>query len=339
MAWGADDDMIILLAGASHTGKTVLAQKLLERYHYPILSLDLLKMGLIRSGQTTLTPEDDQELEPYLWSVASEIIKTAIENGQNLIVEGCYIPFTWKDSFSSSYRKHIKFYCLVMSHAYLTTHRNDIVRYADTIEKRHDSFIDFDDLLRDNEKAFTACRTYDLPYCLIKDKYFVDPWIIQPLSLDEAQEAAELFCETIHAVNIRDYTEDQVSAWAPETEQAHQAIANKLANQQTIGIKECGILIGFGSLTRSFDIDMLYVHKHRQDQGVGTRLIEELEDIAAQKGKHVIKADVSLTALPFFERCGYTPIVKQTVTRRGIALENCRMEKKINAKSQNHPCR
>lgn len=323
--------MIILLAGASHTGKTVLAQKLLERYHYPVLSLDLLKMGLIRSRQTMLTPVDDQELEPYLWSIASEIIKTAIENEQNLIVEGCYIPFTWGDSFSPSYRKHIKFYCLVMSHAYLKSHRNDIVRYADAIEKRKDPSINFDDLLRDNEKALATCRKYNLPYCLIENEYLVDPWVVQPLSLDETQEAAELFCETVHTVNIRDYTQDQVSAWAPPTQQARQAVADRLKSQRTVGIKECGILIGFGSLTSSFDIDMLFVHKHRQGQGIGTRLIKELENIAARNGKSVIKVDVSLTAFPFFKHYGYTPIAKQTVMRRGIALENYQMEKKIEA--------
>lgn len=59
--------MIILITGASHTGKTLLAQKLMERYRYPVLSIDLLKMGLIRSGQTQLTPEDDELLTPYLW--------------------------------------------------------------------------------------------------------------------------------------------------------------------------------------------------------------------------------------------------------------------------------
>ena len=52
--------MIILITGASHTGKTVLAQKLLEKYKYPYLSIDHLKMGLIRSGYTKLTPEDDK---------------------------------------------------------------------------------------------------------------------------------------------------------------------------------------------------------------------------------------------------------------------------------------
>ena len=72
--------MIILITGASHTGKTVLAQKLLEKYKYPYLSIDHLKMGLIRSGYTKLTPEDDYKLTEYLWPIVREIIKTAIEN-------------------------------------------------------------------------------------------------------------------------------------------------------------------------------------------------------------------------------------------------------------------
>ena len=80
--------MILLIAGASHTGKTLLAQRLLEQYHYPYLSIDHLKMGLIRSGQTTLTPMDDDKLTDYLWPILREMVKTAIENGQNLIVEG-----------------------------------------------------------------------------------------------------------------------------------------------------------------------------------------------------------------------------------------------------------
>ena len=73
--------MIILITGASHTGKTALAQRLLEKYNYPYLSIDHLKMGLIRSGNTELTPlSDDNELTAYLWSIVREMIKTAIEN-------------------------------------------------------------------------------------------------------------------------------------------------------------------------------------------------------------------------------------------------------------------
>ena len=92
--------MVILLTGASHTGKTFCAQKLLEKYKFPYLSIDHLKMGLIRSGTTKLTPlSAEEELTSYLWSIVREIIKTAIENNQNLIVEGCYIPFDWKKDF------------------------------------------------------------------------------------------------------------------------------------------------------------------------------------------------------------------------------------------------
>ena len=97
--------MVILITGASHTGKTVLAQKLLEKHHYPYISIDHLKMGLIRSGNTDLTPEDDDKLTDYLWPVAREMIKTAIENCQNLIIEGCYIPFNWRKDFDEEYLK------------------------------------------------------------------------------------------------------------------------------------------------------------------------------------------------------------------------------------------
>ena len=101
--------MVIIITGASHVGKTLLAQKMLERYKFPYLSIDHLKMGLIRSGNTDLTPEDDDELTEYLWPIIREIIKTAIENEQNLIVEGCYIPFDWRNSFGEQYLQSIRF--------------------------------------------------------------------------------------------------------------------------------------------------------------------------------------------------------------------------------------
>ena len=129
--------MIILITGASHTGKTLLAQKLLEKYKYPYLSVDHLKMGLIRSGNTSLTPlSDTEELTEYLWPVVREIIKTAIENKQNLIVEGCYIPFDWKKTFSAEYTESIKFICLVMSEDYIKNHFDDIIGYENVIESR-----------------------------------------------------------------------------------------------------------------------------------------------------------------------------------------------------------
>ena len=126
--------MIILITGASHTGKTVLAQKLLEKYQYPYLSIDILKMGFIRSGYTDLTPEDDSELELYLWPIIREMIKTAVENKQNLIIEGSYIPFYWKEDFFDRYLNEIRYYCLVMSQHYTEQHFLDIKEHANTIE-------------------------------------------------------------------------------------------------------------------------------------------------------------------------------------------------------------
>ena len=127
--------MIILIAGASHTGKTLLAQRLLEKYQYPYLSIDHLKMGLIRSGNTDLTPLDDDKLTDYLWPILREMIKTAIENHQNLIVEGCYIPFDWKKDFEPSYRKDIRYRCLIMSRNYIESHFADIQNYGSVIKR------------------------------------------------------------------------------------------------------------------------------------------------------------------------------------------------------------
>ena len=128
--------MIILITGASHTGKTLLAQRMLEEYNYPYLSIDHLKMGLIRSGNTDITPEDDEALTDYLWPIVCEIVKTAIENQQNLIVEGCYIPFDWRSDFNENYLQSIRFVCLAMTDAYIDAHIDEIKVHASDIETR-----------------------------------------------------------------------------------------------------------------------------------------------------------------------------------------------------------
>ena len=164
--------MVILIAGASHTGKTVLAQKLLEKFHYPYLSIDHLKMGLIRSGQTDLTPCDDEELTDYLWPIVREMIKTAIENGQNLIVEGCYIPFDWKESFGESYRGQIRALWLIMTPEYIQTHFDDILNHANDVEQRlDDSGLSMQWLLDENEENLARCIRHDCSYVLIGNQY------------------------------------------------------------------------------------------------------------------------------------------------------------------------
>lgn len=168
--------MIILIAGASHTGKTALAQKLLEKNKYPYLSIDHLKMGLIRSKNTGLTPmSDDRDLTAYLWPIVREMIKTAIENKQNLIVEGCYIPFDYEKDFEEEYLDSIKYYCLVMSEEYIRNNFKDIKGYAGVIESRlDDEGYTIESALRDNEKTLELAKKYNVNYILINDKYEID---------------------------------------------------------------------------------------------------------------------------------------------------------------------
>lgn len=164
--------MIILITGASHTGKTVLAQKLLEKMKYPYISIDHLKMGLIRSGNTELTTDDDAELVGYLWPIVKEMIKTAIENHQNLIVEGCYIPFEWQSDFEQEYLEEIKYICLIMSDKYIYDHFAEIKAHANDIECRlDDSYCTIEWLIKDNSYNWEMCTKFGLPFILIDDNY------------------------------------------------------------------------------------------------------------------------------------------------------------------------
>ena len=167
--------MIIFITGASHTGKTALAQKLLEKYQYPYLSIDHLKMGLIRSGNTELTPMDDAELTEYLWPIVREIAKTAIENKQNLIIEGCYIPFNWQKDFDAQYLENIKFYCLIMTEEYIRNHFDDIKKYANVIENRlDDEWCTMDSVLKDNAQILALAQKHNVNYILIEDYYKIN---------------------------------------------------------------------------------------------------------------------------------------------------------------------
>ena len=167
--------MIVLIAGASHTGKTALAQKLLEKYKYPYLSIDHLKMGLIRSGNTELTPMDDNELTEYLWPIVREMVKTAIENKQNLVVEGCYIPFDWQKDFDKEYLDNIKYYCLIMSEKYIRNHFANIKKYANVIENRlDDECCTIESIVADNAEVLSLAQKHNVNYILINNQYEIN---------------------------------------------------------------------------------------------------------------------------------------------------------------------
>ena len=148
--------MIILITGASHTGKTLLAQRLLEKYQYPYLSID-------------------HELEAYLWPIVREMIKTAVENKQNLIIEGCYIPSDWEKDFSDKYLNEIRYYCLVMSQKYIEQHFSDIKKYASEIEQRmDDTGCTMETVMEDNAHYLKICEEHGYPYILIDGEYKIE---------------------------------------------------------------------------------------------------------------------------------------------------------------------
>ena len=168
--------MVILITGASHTGKTAFAQRLLEKYQIPYLSIDHLKMGLIRSKNTTLTPmSDEQKLTDFLWPIVAEIIKTVIENRQNLIVEGCYIPFGWEKDFGEEYLREIRYYCLIMSEKYIKSHFADIKKFANVIEARlDDQWLTIEAVLEENRRILEQCRRHQVNPVWIDESYLVD---------------------------------------------------------------------------------------------------------------------------------------------------------------------
>ena len=162
--------MVILITGASHTGKTLLAQKLMEEIKAPYLSIDHLKMGLIRSGNTSLTPEDDEDLTDYLWPILREIVKTVIENKQNLILEGCYIPPDWRRDFDERYLPSIRCICLAMTEEYIDAHFDRIMAHASDIEHRLDgSSVTPEWLKRENRAYIDGFRKHGEQVTLIDD--------------------------------------------------------------------------------------------------------------------------------------------------------------------------
>ena len=166
--------MIILIGGSSHVGKTFLAQKLLEKLKIPYLSLDHLKMMFIRGRLTDLTCEDDYEMRYFLWHYAAEIIKTAIENDQNMIVEGCYIPSEWREQFDENYLKDIRCFYITMSEEYLRKNIGAVADYGSVIENRIEDEVDLERLINCSKEFKEEAEKYDIPVIEITDKYDID---------------------------------------------------------------------------------------------------------------------------------------------------------------------
>lgn len=306
--------MIVLISGASHTGKTLLAQKLLEKYHYPYLSIDHLKMGLIRSKQTALTLEDDEKLIPYLWGITKEIIRTALENGQNLIVEGAYIPFTWKEDFLTEELVHIRFCCLIMSQEYILTHCADMQKYASIIENRQNDEIDKALLIKENQNNLAQCEKYRYPYVIITNAYPTDiPLLIHTFFHTEETpvrniisqyqrpkklilELGEIWKKSVASTH-RFLTKEDKEKLYPLVLDAVKNVPFLLTAQN-----EKGEFIGFMGIEND-KLEMLFIHPDAQKQGLGKCFVEHAKN--AYKIRFVDVNEENPDAFAFYQKMGF----------------------------------
>ena len=103
------------------------------------------------------------------------MIKTAIENKQNLIIEGCYIPFDWEKDFAKEYIDNIRYFCLVMGENYIKNHFDNIKKYASAVESRsNDEWCTMESVLEDNAQFLELAKKYSVKYLLIDDKYKIE---------------------------------------------------------------------------------------------------------------------------------------------------------------------
>ncbi len=157
-------------------------------------------------------------------------------------------------------------------------------------------------------------------------------FVIRKFQETDAQQIATLFHDTVHSVNVRDYSKEQVDAWAPRVsgseQQARVARFNKsLGACISYVADQEGVILGFADLSEQGYLDFLYVHKDYQRQGVASALLNLLEGEAHQRGLKQIWANVSITAKPFFEGHGYGMIQPQTVKVGGVSMQNFKMAK------------
>ena len=147
----------------------------------------------------------------------------------------------------------------------------------------------------------------------------------------DIEEIVSLFYETVHTVNLKDYSQTELDAWAPKDEKKSKIDAWKVSLGENISFvaKVNGKVVGFVDMTHSGHLDRLYVHKDYQGQGIATALVDKLEDEARKINVFKMDTDASITAKQFFEHRGYNTICSQTVERDGVKLTNFNMIKKI----------
>ena len=147
--------------------------------------------------------------------------------------------------------------------------------------------------------------------------------LIRKYKPSDCKETAELFYDTVHTVNAKDYTEEQLCAWAPEIPDTEKWNVSFLRHYSLVAV-ENGVIVGFGDIDKTGYLDRLYVHKDYQRKGIASKICDALENSVECD----IVTHASITARPFFEKRGYVVLKEQQVERAGVLLTNFVMIKK-----------
>ncbi|WP_342562366.1 GNAT family N-acetyltransferase [Paenibacillus sp. FSL R7-0345] len=155
--------------------------------------------------------------------------------------------------------------------------------------------------------------------------------IIRTFTEQDTTQIVALFYGTVHSINKRDYSQEQLNAWAAYEDESLRLNTWKVALSQNLSyVAEINTEIaGFADMTQAGHLDRLFVHKDYQRQGVASALVSTLEAEARRLGLVEIDTEASITAKPFFEQSGYRVVRRQTVERRGVQLENFVMVKRL----------
>lgn len=145
----------------------------------------------------------------------------------------------------------------------------------------------------------------------------------------DAQDLANIYFNTIHQINCKDYTQEQVDAWAPKASLEVEGWSKKFARTNPLVAIVDGKVVGFAEFEPNGHIDCFYCHHEWIGYGIGSALMKAIQEVADHHNIPKIFAEVSITARPFFERQGFKVIVEQKVSIRGLELTNFKMEKQL----------
>lgn len=172
-----------------------------------------------------------------------------------------------------------------------------------------------------------------VPRCINqrRDRFIVTSggeMVIREFKPEDIGSLVRLFTDAVHKINVRDYSRDQVNAWAPEDADLEQWL-ERLRTGMTLVAEENETITGFAKFEFNGHIDFLYIHSEHQNQGYGSKLLLTIEQRAKALGLKKIYAESSITAKPFFLKRGFTTVKQQTVTVRGMNFINFVMKKEI----------